>query len=98
MVSSFPALPGVLFVRVPVRLHRIVRSVVYRDHHGVLVGNRRSVHVAFGIAVEAAGAEHDAGAGVFVSARQANHELVGWMIMRGRNSSTLREADQRDRG
>src|SRR5215475_8116361 len=72
MTISFPTLPGVLLVRVPIRLHGVVGSVVNLDHDGFFVRNGRPVHIAFGIAVEAAGREHDAGFCVFISAGQAD--------------------------
>src|SRR5690349_3340029 len=76
------ASPRVLLVGVPGRLLRIVRAVVDLDHHGVLVRDRGAVHVALGIAVEAAGSKHRPGRGVFVSAAQAEHELVGRVQVR----------------
>src|SRR5262249_6873513 len=96
-IISGTALAGVLFVGVPIRLHRIVRSVVNLDHDGFLVRDGRPVHIALGIAVEAAGREHDPGLGVLVAARQADHELVGRMIVRRGNSGAPREPDQRHR-
>src|SRR5262249_55163420 len=89
---------GVALVGVPGRLLWIMRAVVDLDDDGLFVGDRRAVHVALGIAVEASGGEHGLGRRVFVAALEADHELVRRMEMRLRNAGTLVEADERDRG
>src|SRR5262245_49338800 len=73
---------GVTLVGVPGRLLRIVRAVVDLDDDGLFVGDCRAVHVALGIAVEAAGGEHRFGRRVFVAALETEHELVRRMEVR----------------
>src|SRR5579862_1376723 len=86
----------ILFVGVPIRLNRIMRTVIDFDNDGVLVCDGRSVHISFRIPIEAARRQNDASLGVFVLPFQADHELIGSMAVRSWNSRALGEANKRD--
>src|SRR3982751_1019258 len=85
-------------VRVPVGLLRIMRAVVHLNHHRFLVRDRRAVHVAFRVAIEAPWCQYHTGFGVLVLSFEAEHELVRGMRVRRRNPGALLELDERDRG
>src|SRR5215208_5047357 len=72
-----PLSARVSLVRVPGRLLRVVRAVVYFDDDRLFVGHGGPVHVSFRIAVKAACGEHRLGRCVFVTAFEAEHELIG---------------------
>src|SRR6266705_871380 len=89
--------PGVRFVGVPGRRLGIMRAVIDFEHDGLLVRDRRPVHIAFRVAIERAGREHHARARIFVAAGKAEHELVRRVIVRRRDAGALGEPDERDR-
>src|SRR5262249_43232017 len=66
-------------------------------HDGLLVRDRGAVHIALGIAVEAAGGQHRPARRVLVPAAQTEHELVRRVQVRLRDAGALVEPDQRDR-
>ena len=69
----------VAFVRIPVRLMRIVRAVIDFDDNCFFAGDCRAVHVTFRIAVEAPGIQHDAARGIFVlPLRQIMNWFAEW--------------------
>src|SRR5688572_1867099 len=84
-------------VGVEVGLDRVMRAVVDLDDDGVLVRDGRAVHVAFRVAVKAAGRQHGLRLGVLVLAFEAEHELVRRVRVRRRNAAAPIELDQRDR-
>src|SRR5262249_31233102 len=86
----------ILVIGVPGRPARIMRSVVDLDHDRLLVRQGRPVHVALRIPVERAGGQRDAGFGVFISALEAEHELVRRVQMRLGNARALIEPDERN--
>ena len=73
------------------RLFIIVRAVVYLDQQRALARQGRSVRVVLGIGIERARAKHDVRIGVFVLARDAEHELVGGMSVLGRDPAAFLE-------
>src|SRR5271165_1754204 len=86
--------PRVSFVGIPGGFLRIVRAVVDFHHHGFFVGDGGPMNMALGVAIETSGREHDPRPGIFVSPFQAEHELVGCMVMRLRDAGALVEPDQ----
>src|SRR6266851_5103025 len=66
----------VLVVDIPRRACGVVRAVVDLEHDGLLVRERRTVHVALGVPVEGPRRQHDARPRVLVLAAQTEHELV----------------------
>src|SRR5712672_538298 len=74
-----------------------MRAVIDFQHDRLLMGDRRAMHMALRIAVEAARRQRHAGRDVFVASREAKHELVGGVMMRLRDAGALGEADERDR-
>ena len=75
-----------------------MRAVIDLDDDRFVDRHRRAVHIAFRIAVERAGREHDTGPGVLVTALEAEHELVGGVRVALRDPGPTFETDQGDRG
>src|SRR5882724_8267060 len=97
-LSDSTASVGVAFVGVPGGFYRVVRTIIDLDHHGFFVRQGRPVYIAFRIAIEAAGFQRHARAGVLVVPRKTEHHLVGGVHMRFGNAGSLGELDQGERG